>query len=82
MKIILTDKEVKFLMEDQKIANILTDKIYKDMDKFYLDISEDAADNMRDYLGELLQIYGFNETYELTLKGEILENLIDKFFVG
>ena len=44
-------------------------------------ISEDQANEIRDSCGEQLQIAGFDEKYELTSEGEILESLIDKFFI-
>ena len=45
-------------------------------------VSEDQANEIRDLCGEQLQIAGFDEKYELTPEGEILESLIDKFFIG
>ena len=50
--------------------------------KFSLKISEDQADEIRDLCGEQLQIVGFDEKYELTQEGKVLESLIDKFFIG
>ena len=49
---------------------------------YILKIPEDQADAIRDLCGEQLQIAGFNETYEFTPEGQILESLIDKFFIG
>ena len=46
-----------------------------------INVSEDQASEIRDLCGEQLQIAGFDERYELTPEGEILESLIDKFFV-
>lgn len=51
-------------------------------DKYSLKIPQDQADEIRDLWGEQLQIVGFNEKYELTPEGKILESLVDKFFVG
>lgn len=48
---------------------------------YSLKISEDQADGIRDACGEQMQIIGFNKNYELTSEGEILESLIDKFFI-
>ena len=50
--------------------------------KYLLKISEDQADEIRDLCGEQLQIVGFDRNYELTSEDEILESLVDKFFVG
>ena len=51
-------------------------------DKYSLKISEDQVDEMRDLCGEQLQIVGFDEKYELTQEGKILESLVDKLFTG
>ena len=51
-------------------------------DKYLITISEDQADVIRDLCGEQLQIVGFDEKYELTSEGKILESLVDKFFIG
>ena len=51
-------------------------------DKYLIKISEDQADKIRDLCGEQLQIVGFDEKYELTSEGKILDSLIDKFYIG
>jgi hypothetical protein len=51
-------------------------------DDHLISVSEDQANEIRDLCGEQLQIAGFDEKYELTPEGEILESLIDKFFIG
>lgn len=48
--------------------------------KIRLLIPTDVADNMRDLFGIQLQIAGFDENYNPTKEGEILEDLIDKFY--
>jgi hypothetical protein len=48
----------------------------------WINISEEQANEIRDLCGEQLQMAGFDEKYELTAEGKILECLIDKFFVG
>jgi hypothetical protein len=49
--------------------------------KHVIHVSEDQANEIRDLCGEQLQIVGFDESYELTPEGEILEALIDKLFI-
>ncbi|MEX0961247.1 MAG: hypothetical protein WDZ28_00100 [Simkaniaceae bacterium] len=49
---------------------------------YLLNISEDQADEIRDLCGEQLQVVGFDEKYEPTPEGEILEDLVDKFYIG
>lgn len=46
-----------------------------------LNISEDQADEIRDLCGEQLQLVGFDEKYDLTLEGKLLEDLVDKFHI-
>ncbi len=48
---------------------------------YVLEISEEDADTIRDLCGEQLQKIGFDENYNPTSEGLILESLIDKFFV-
>jgi hypothetical protein len=45
-------------------------------------ISEEEADILRDLLGQELQRHGFDNNYNPTPEGRMLENLIDKLFVG
>lgn len=45
-------------------------------------ISTNEADEIRDLCGEQLQLVGFDEKYQPTPEGKILESLIDKFFIG
>lgn len=43
--------------------------------------TEDEADELRDLCGEQLQKEGFNNEYQPTEEGQILEQLIDKLLV-
>jgi hypothetical protein len=49
--------------------------------KWQVDISDSVADEMRDLCSEMLQLVGFDEHYKLTKYGEVLEELIDIFYV-
>lgn len=49
---------------------------------YKLNISDDQADEIRDLCGEQLQLVGFDEKYDLTPEGELLEDLVDKFYIG
>jgi hypothetical protein len=42
-------------------------------------LEDDFADQIRDWAGERLQEVGFDENYEPTMEGLILEDLIDIF---
>lgn len=85
IKIELNRNEYNYLCQ----ASFLEDKHKKLLfssqqqdDKYALKISEGQADEIRDLCGERLQIAGFNERYELTPEGKILESLVDKLFIG
>lgn len=46
------------------------------------EISNDQADELRDYCTDRLDEVGFGENYELSNDGQKLEELIDKLFIG
>ena len=48
---------------------------------YILEVSDDEADEIRDYCGEQLLKRGFDENYDPTKAGRLLESLIDKFYV-
>jgi hypothetical protein len=47
----------------------------KEKDWLILECTEDQADEIRDKCSEKLQLDGFDEKYELTAEGKILEDL-------
>ena len=83
MKIQLNNKQFEYLK-----SNLLLDRndlaTYFDSiaihGKYCIDIPEDLLDEIRDWAGEQLQKIGFNENYELTGDGKVLEQLIDLFY--
>lgn len=84
LKIELNKNEFNYLCK----ASFLKDRYRKILfasehrtDHYSLSISEEQADEIRDLCGTQLQIAGFNDNYELTPEGEILESLIDKFLI-
>jgi hypothetical protein len=81
IKIVLNKKEYQYLcqMNNDFNKNI---KIIKNNKSILIECSEEQADEIRDACGEKLQIVGFGKNYELTNEGRILEDLIDKFFIG
>ncbi|MFV0345580.1 MAG: hypothetical protein ACK5IQ_04950 [Bacteroidales bacterium] len=44
-----------------------------------IEISECAMEKIRDMALDYLDIYGFDEKYELTYQGQLAENLVDLF---
>ena len=85
INIILNKNEFNFLTSSKFIPLKLRHKIADSSrpleGKHLLHMTEKEIDSLRDYCGEQLQLTGFDENYELTKEGELLENLIDKFFL-
>lgn len=85
MIIILTETEREFLVtivlkNDLSLMKII-EQSEKDNGKYLIDIDSVLADEIRDLCSEQLQISGFDENYNLTNEGKLLENLIDIFYV-
>ncbi len=84
LKIELNKSEYNYLHEAPFLSNdhryLLSTANQLD-DAYILEISKTNADEIRDCLGERLQLVGFDKEYDLTTEGEILEGLIDKFFI-
>lgn len=81
----LNNQEFNYLTSSNFLPNELNRMVRSSIEKYdhkyLLVISEEEVDILRDFFGEQLQMEGFDEGYELTKQGEILESLIDKFFV-
>lgn len=56
-------------------------QIRKENHFVFVEVDEKLADEIRDWAGEELQKKGFDADYNLTSEGEILEELIDAFYV-
>ena len=85
-KIILTSQELTYLKSKKILSKPLfyivkTAKKINNLDKYRLLISEDDMDKIRNSCGEQLQLFGFDKNYNLTKDGEMLENLIDVFYI-
>lgn len=50
--------------------------------KSVLEISDETADEYRNLLQDEFEVRGMNERYEPTVRGQLLESLIDKLFTG
>ncbi len=57
-----------------------TIKTEKEKDFLILELDEDVASMIKDLAGELLQKKGFDENYNLTSEGEVLEKIEDLFY--
>lgn len=62
----------------ETVINSIT---HRDKDTVIIRIEKEIADEIRDLAGIKLQEVGFDENYNLTSTGEILESLIDILFV-
>ncbi|MCS0588934.1 hypothetical protein ACFQ09_11585 [Massilia norwichensis] len=51
-------------------------------DQPVLEITDETADEYRNLLQDEFEIRGMDERYEPTVRGQILESLIDKLFTG
>ena len=83
-QISLTKVEFQYCNSNSLLSSQQRDFFSKatiDSEVYLIEISEDAADEIRDLFGERLQIVGFDKNYCPTKEGEILESLIDKFFI-
>ncbi|MDD5373280.1 MAG: hypothetical protein PHO62_07650 [Sulfurimonas sp.] len=45
-------------------------------------LSDEIADDIRDLCTEKLDVSGYDEDYNLTEEGEMLNDLIDKLYIG
>jgi hypothetical protein len=85
LKIELNKNEYTYLCQtsflEEKYRKLLFSSDHHD-GRYSIKISEGRADEIRDLCGERLQIADFDEKYELSQEGKILESLVDKFFIG
>jgi len=73
----------------EKEITFLRNSFFKENQHFELIIVEnksiegndDLINVIRDWAGERQQIIGFDENYELTSDGKILEDIIDKLYL-
>lgn len=83
MEVRLNKKQFEYLshnfIEDHPSLNL---KVTQGNEFTVINLNEDIADEIRDWAGEELQEKGFDENYEPNKEGEILENLIDIFYIG
>jgi hypothetical protein len=86
VEIILKKREIEYLLSAAFLSDKLLDVIknaYRSNDshEYKLIISLDDADKIRNLCGEQLQVIGFDQDYNLTEEGCLLEDLVDKFFI-
>lgn len=80
-KINLNKKEIDYLCDASFLEKNQMEILYKNKSKISIDFdSKKLIETFRDKFTLRLAEVGFDESYELTDEGKILENLIDKFF--
>ncbi|SHL04164.1 hypothetical protein [Desulforamulus aeronauticus] len=84
IRILQSQKEylVKCVLQEREnlVQDIEKGKLFNN--KWEIDITNDAADEIRDLCLEKLQTVGFDEKYKLSRQGKVLEDLIDVFYVS
>lgn len=84
MKIKLTLKEFDFLKSElSKINSQIVEKLasYESNENvIIINLDDDDMIDIRDWASEELQKVGFDESYNLTPSGKILDRFIDIFF--
>ena len=81
----LNHKEYNYLCKAPFLPDRLRQLFFlteREENAYMLNISEDQADEIRDLCGEQLQLVGFDEKYDPTPEGKLLEDLVDKFYIG
>ena len=56
-------------------------EVSKQQQQLHIFLDEDTSDEIRDWASERQQILGFDEEYNLNQEGEILDELINVFYI-
>jgi hypothetical protein len=80
----LTQEEYNVLIKIKGISDRLKENLnkLKKNQKYKVQLNENDIDELREICIEELPLSGFDKDYKLNKKGEILESLIDKFFIN
>ena len=68
--------------EDKSLLGIIASAEVDSYGNFTLKMEHEYAEKLRGYLTEQLARIGFSKDYALTKDGEIIESLIDKFYLA
>lgn len=86
MTVTLNKLEYDYLVNlnflNKKIMGKLNCLRRKNESQCSLELPNEMIEEMRSELEDRLQDIGFDKDYNLTAEGKILENLVDKFFIG
>jgi hypothetical protein len=65
---------------NQWLSGLLRDRVARHREQFTLRLNQREVERVRALLTERLASVGFQEDYSLTKEGQILEDLLDRFF--
>jgi hypothetical protein len=88
VEIIITEHQRDYILSTFNLSSRVKDqifsasKVHPQSSKYKLNLVTEDVDELRDTFMDRLQIHGFDEDYQLTEEGQMLEDLIDRFFVG
>ncbi len=85
MNIKLSPEELTYLLRENFLEEPLMDLLrttQRTSKAGILNLTEVQADEFRDAFSDRMQDVGFDESYEPTREGKMLESLIDRFYVG
>ena len=81
----LSLEELEFLgrlgANDETLARLLKSAKATEGGKYVARLDRDEAERVKDSLTELMARAGFEEDYSLTKPGQMLEELIDRFYI-
>jgi hypothetical protein len=78
----LTREDIQFMFKELSMPEYLRTALEDVANNKKGGLSDEMADELRDLCAERLDTHGFDPEYSPTAVGKILENLIDKLYVG
>lgn len=79
MYVKLSKQDFGYLMQNCKFIKSMS-IVYENNTLVKISIDEKEADDIREWALNELEFSGFDENYELSKNGQILERLVDLFF--
>jgi hypothetical protein len=80
----LNKKQFNYLSEnlsEELILELKPKQVNQEKQFVFVEVDDDMVDEINDWAEEELQRKGFDLNYELTPEGELLEDLIDAFYI-
>ena len=75
-------EELRFILETLSLSAEQEKQIRKATADLKIELPDELADSLRDSCTERLDTHGFDKDYLPTPEGRVLEDLIDKLFIG